>query len=45
MDKLNMHSPNKVEENIDKIGKLFPNCLIEHKMKMERWNMPVILIC
>ena len=29
MDKLKMHSPNKVDENIEKIGKLFPNCLTE----------------
>lgn len=31
MDKLKMHSPNKVNENIEKIGKLFPNCLTETK--------------
>ena len=31
MDKLKMHSPNKVDENIAKIGKLFPNCLTEVK--------------
>ena len=29
MDKLKMHSPNKVEENIKKIGELFPNCVTE----------------
>ena len=29
MDKLKMHSVNKVDENIAKIGKLFPNCLTE----------------
>jgi len=29
MDKLKMHSPSKVDENIEKIGKLFPNCLTE----------------
>lgn len=28
-DKLKMHSPNKVDENIEKIGALFPNCLTE----------------
>ena len=28
-DKLKMHSPNKVDENIRKIGELFPNCLTE----------------
>ena len=29
MDKLKMHSPNKVDENIRKIGELFPNCVTE----------------
>ena len=29
MNKLKMHSPNKVDENIEKIGALFPNCLTE----------------
>lgn len=29
MEKLKMHSPNKVDENIRKIGELFPNCLTE----------------
>ena len=29
MDKLKMHSINKVDDNIQKIGKLFPNCLTE----------------
>lgn len=29
MDKLKMHSVNKVDENIEKIGKLFPNCVTE----------------
>ncbi len=29
MKKLKMHSVNKVEENVAKIGKLFPNCLTE----------------
>ena len=29
MDKLKMHSVNKVDENIKKIGELFPNCLTE----------------
>lgn len=28
-DKLKMHSINKVDENIEKIGKLFPNCITE----------------
>jgi adenine-specific DNA-methyltransferase len=31
MDKLKMHSLNKVDDNITKIGKLFPNCLTERK--------------
>jgi adenine-specific DNA-methyltransferase len=31
MDKLKMHSLNKVDENIEKIGRLFPNCLTERK--------------
>ena len=31
MDKLKMHSVNKVDENVVKIGKLFPNCLTERK--------------
>ena len=29
MDRLKMHSPNKVKENIKKIGELFPNCVTE----------------
>lgn len=29
MDKLKMHSVNKVDENVEAIGKLFPNCLTE----------------
>jgi adenine-specific DNA-methyltransferase len=31
MDKLKMHSPNKIDENIEKIGTLYPNCLTERK--------------
>lgn len=31
MDKLKMHSLNKVNDNIAKIGRLFPNCLTERK--------------
>ncbi len=31
MDKLKMHSVNKVDENIRKIGALFPNCITERK--------------
>ena len=33
MEKLKMHSINKVDENIKKIGELFPNCLTERKNK------------
>jgi len=29
MDKLNLHSPNFVEENIAKLAELFPNCVTE----------------
>ena len=31
MDKLKMHSVDKVDENIKKIGALFPNCVTERK--------------
>ena len=31
MNKLKMHSVNKVDENVAKIGKLFPNCVTERK--------------
>lgn len=31
MEKLRMHSLNKVDENIERIGQLFPNCLTERK--------------
>ena len=31
MDKLKMHSLNKVDDNIEKIKALFPNCVTEHK--------------
>ncbi len=31
MDKLKMHSVNKVDENIKKIGALFPDCITERK--------------
>ena len=31
MDKLKMHSVNKVDENVAKIGKLFPNCVTERR--------------
>jgi adenine-specific DNA-methyltransferase len=29
MDRLKMHSINKVDENVERIGKLFPNCVTE----------------
>lgn len=29
MEKLKMHSINKVDDNIEKIGRLFPNCITE----------------
>ena len=29
MDQLKMHSPNLVDENIEKIGALFPGCITE----------------
>ena len=29
MDKLNMQTTNMVDENIKKIGEMFPNCLTE----------------
>lgn len=29
MDKLKMHSVNKVDENVERIGRLFPNCVTE----------------
>ncbi|WP_345858135.1 site-specific DNA-methyltransferase [Shewanella algae] len=31
MDKLKMHSPNLVDQNIDKLAQLFPNCITETK--------------
>ena len=31
MEKLKMHSISKVDDNIEKIGKLFPNCVTEAK--------------
>ncbi len=31
MDKLKMHSPNFVEENIEKLGAMFPSCVTESK--------------
>ncbi|WP_063668612.1 site-specific DNA-methyltransferase [Aliivibrio fischeri] len=31
MDKLKMHSPNLVDQNIDKLAQLFPNCVTETK--------------
>ncbi|MUK50614.1 site-specific DNA-methyltransferase [Aliivibrio fischeri] len=31
MDKLKMHSPNLVDQNIDKLAQIFPNCVTEAK--------------
>ncbi len=31
MEKLKMHSMNKIDENIENVGRLFPNCLTERK--------------
>ena len=31
MEHLTMHTPNMVDENIRKIGELFPNCITETK--------------
>lgn len=31
MDKMKMHTPNLVDENIDKIAQLFPNCVTESR--------------
>ncbi|EHK9070992.1 site-specific DNA-methyltransferase [Vibrio parahaemolyticus] len=31
MDKLKMHSPNLVDQNVDKLAQLFPNCITEAK--------------
>ena len=28
-DKLNMHTKNATQENIERIGALFPNCIVE----------------
>jgi len=33
MDKLKMHSPNLVDNNIDNIAKFFPNCITEDRDK------------
>lgn len=29
MDKLKIHSLNKMDENVERIGKLFPDCITE----------------
>ena len=44
-DKLKMHSPNKVDKNIEKIGKLFPNCLTETKNEDGEVVRAIDLIC
>ena len=35
MDQLKMHSPNLVDENIEKIGALFPGCITEKQAEKE----------
>ncbi len=46
MSKLKMHSMNKVDENIEKIGKLFPNCITEvikgYKVDENGKEIPII---
>lgn len=42
MDKLKMHSINKVDENVEKIAKLFPNCLTEIIIGYDENNNPII---
>ena len=51
MDKLKMHSLNKVEENVEKIGKLFPNCITERivgykdEMRDDGTREPIVEHC
>lgn len=45
MDKLKMQSENLVDENIEKIAKLFPNCVTEGKMKTGKLLSLLILTC
>ena len=33
MEKMKMETPNMVDENIEKIGALFPNCISENNGK------------
>ncbi len=40
MDKLKMHSVNKVDENVKKIGALFPNCVTERIVGYEDELLP-----
>jgi len=42
MDNLKMHSLNKVDENVDKIGKLFPNTLTETIKDYNKDGSPII---
>ena len=38
MDRLRMRSVGKTEENIKKLGELFPGCLVERQGKTVPWN-------
>ena len=42
MDKLKMHTENKVDINIEKIGSLFPNTLTEKIKGYDENNKPII---
>lgn len=41
MEKLKMHSVNKVEENIARIGALFPNCVTERKKETGEMELAI----
>lgn len=42
MDKLKMQTADKVQENIKKIGEIFPSCITERKSGGVLQNMPLI---
>ena len=42
MDKLKMHTENKVDINIEKIGELFPDTLTEKIKGYDENNKPII---
>jgi hypothetical protein len=44
MEKLKMHSPNFVDQNIAKIAELFPNCVTESRNDKANYKKPLILI-